>query len=268
MHSGRRRYGCFLLPEFGFVADPNPQNSGEARPQRIYASQVYFSEYVQEQENMTLVPELSDGPIQVSYRCSQHGKLAVVNSGIRNGGFRICTQCGWAEPVLPGKHGPRSHTNPRSQQSCTGYIETYHLGHEFVTDVLELRFTGLVNARNDELWLSLLYALLEGASEALGIPRDDINGTLYPYQQSLPPAIILFDDVPGGAGHVHRVAEALPETIEAAYARVANCECGEETSCYQCLRNYYNQYHHDKLKRGLVREFLGRMRAGDVHTSL
>jgi hypothetical protein len=39
---------------------------------------------------------------------------------------------------------------------------------------------------------------------------------------------------------------------------VARCECGEDTSCYQCLRNYYNQFCHDDLRRGPARDFLAR----------
>ena len=36
-----------------------------------------------------------------------------------------------------------------------------------------------------------LYALLEGASEVTGIPRDDLDGTLFPYQSGMPPALIM-----------------------------------------------------------------------------
>ena len=75
-------------------------------------------------------------------------------------------------------------------------------------------------------------------------------------------AIILFDDVPGGAGHVKRLAEkdALKRLLEATRGKVkGGCGCGEETSCYRCLRNYRNQFCHDQLKRGLVKYFLERL---------
>ena len=108
--------------------------------------------------------------------------------------------------------------------------------------------------------MSLLYALLEGASESIEVSRDDLDGCLYPYDgDPAKPAIILFDDVPGGAGHVKRIAEcedSLKQLIQKSMDKV-NCQrCGEETSCYNCLRNYHNQYCHDELKRGLVKEFL------------
>lgn len=70
---------------------------------------------------------------------------------------------------------------------------------------------------------------------------------------------MLFDSVPGGAGHVKRVYEELTSVFEAAYQRVNSDCCGPETSCYECLRNYRNQPYHDELQRGLVRDFLSQV---------
>jgi hypothetical protein len=76
------------------------------------------------------------------------------------------------------------------------------------------------------------------------------------------PALILFDDVPGGAGHVHRIARnniKIIEILRSAYERMKSCDCGGEegyTSCYGCLRNYRNQFCHSDLDRGKVIKFL------------
>jgi len=40
---------------------------------------------------------------------------------------------------------------------------------------------------------------------------------------------------------------------------VRRCECGEETSCYGCLRNFRNQAFHEQLRRGDALTFLGRL---------
>jgi hypothetical protein len=66
--------------------------------------------------------------------------------------------------------------------------------------------------------------------------------------------------VPGGAGHVFRIHQELETVFKTALGRVdkpkeTEC-CGPETSCYECLRNYYNQPYHNELRRGLVRDFL------------
>ena len=264
-----RLYGSFIIPEFGFIVGDPPRPSGEARPQRLYSSRVYFAEYATPVEEGTSAeppfaesPELSSAQLQVWQRYSRYGKLALVNPGPLNRGFRVCYACGFAEPAPEQPTGrrrrtPSDHCNPRTGQKCRGRLYTHHLGHEFITDVLELRFAGLLASTPDyELWLSLLYALLEGASEALGIRRDDLDGTLYRHSAGVAPALVLFDNVPGGAGHVRRIADELGPVFASSWERVAKCECGEETSCYECLRNFRNQHIHDQLQRGLARDFL------------
>jgi hypothetical protein len=266
-----KQYGEFIIPEFGFIVADEPRASGEARPERFYSSRVYFAEYALPHEEgepeppeppFEAAPDLSSARAGVWQRYSRYGKLAVVNAGHNGRGFRVCESCGYAEPAPDQPTGRRrrpkfEHHNPRTGKECGGRPSTYHLGHEFLTDVLELRCDGLLPSRTSyDTWLSVLYALLEGASEALAIRREDLDGTLYRHNIDLPPAVVLFDNVPGGAGHVRRIVTELPTVFRAAWERVNTCECGEETSCYECLRNFRNQYFHDQLARGLARDFL------------
>jgi hypothetical protein len=269
-----RDYGTFIIPEFGFiVAHQEPRKSGETRPQRLYSSRVYFANYTSpHQPDESIKPEyepfapLSSASAQLWTYYSRYGLLALVNSGPDKGGFIICQVCGAAKPAAKEerpKRGskPKPHTNPRTGRPCNGTKYTFHLGHRFITDVLELQFRGRITnnsdyVRNDNLWWSVLFALLEGASQALGIRRDDLDGTLQRRTENPLPSLFLFDNVPGGAGHVHRIAQELVPTFQTAYTRVAKCECGEETSCYECLRNFRNQLYHDQLQRGLARDFL------------
>jgi ATP-dependent helicase YprA (DUF1998 family) len=104
-------------------------------------------------------------------------------------------------------------------------------------------------------WRSALYALLEGVSGRLEINRDDIDGTLNPKSAGRL-ALVIFDAVPGGAGSAIRIARSLDEVLAAALRRVSQCDCGEETSCYGCLRNYRNQPFHEQLRRGDALRFL------------
>jgi ATP-dependent helicase YprA (DUF1998 family) len=104
--------------------------------------------------------------------------------------------------------------------------------------------------------LSTLYAILDGASEELGIRRDDIDGTLFYRDFHQSPHLILFDTVPGGAGHVDRINKNLKKVFDTALIKVKNCECGKDTSCYNCLRNYHNQIFHDVLQRGMAIDIL------------
>lgn len=274
MVGGRQLGGSFIVPEFGFIVASEPKPSGEARPKRTYATRVYFAEYAppstRQSNNETGITEppleqadeISSSQVQVCRRYSRYGKLALVNAGPLRRGFRVCGWCGFAEPVPPPaspskKKKVEGHKNPRTGKNCKGFLQTFHLGHEFITDVLELRFDGLLaNNPRYNLWWSVLFGLLEGASEALGIRRDDLDGTIYRRPGTEIPALVLFDNVPGGAGHVRRIADELIPTFQAAFERLDRCECGEETSCYECLRNFRNQPYHDQLQRGPARDFL------------
>jgi len=267
---GRRRlWGTFIRPEFGFIAEyGEPRPSGETRPQRIYSSRLYFSDYrapehvIDEDQGYEAVASLSSERGQILRRYSRYGWLALVNPGPLGRGFRVCSTCGFAEPVplvVKGqKRGkPAVHTNPRTGRDCSTYTETLHLGHEFMTDVLELRFDGyLASDLRDSMWYSVLYALLEGSCEALGIQRDDLDGTIYHHAGGAAPALVVFDNVPGGAGLVQRVSQDLDTVFVAAWERMDRACCGEDTSCYECLRNFRNQPYHEQLKRSLARDFL------------
>lgn len=290
--NARRVSGIMIKPEFGFVASPEVKETTESRPLRSYASRVYFQDYDQEaatnapesehQEDMQPHSKLTKANITIATRYSRYGQLVLVNHGPDGWGFHICPMCGYGHPIpdtamqlqssTPGSRrgGKRTqqtlkHKNPRNGQDCRAdNLMQRRLGHSFITDVLEIRLTGLlpmqrhiqINQDEKDLWYTLLYALLEGSSRALSIRRDDLNGTAYYYQPGIPPALVLYDDVPGGAGHVRRINEALPAVFQAAYDHVNSCECGPETACHQCLWNFYNQPLHEKLARGLAVDFL------------
>ncbi len=122
-----------------------------------------------------------------------------------------------------------------------------------MTDVLQLRFS--ISSSSESEIYSLLYAMLNGASDALEIPRSDIDGLIF-YQDGQP-SFLLYDTTPGGSGHVEMIYNHLRLALEAAHKRVAECDgCAEDTSCYSCLRNYQNQFIHDQLVRGLAAKFL------------
>lgn len=263
----------YIVPEQGFVADNETKLPGEAPPQRIYASRTHFAHYRLPETSGTwegedAAPPLQldeafvSGPVQVWTRYSRYGWLAIVNNGMGSG-FGVCSFCGYAEPPVtqPKKKKKKTdHANPLTGRDCKGYLQSYHLGHHFMTDILETNFKTVM--RTEGTIYSLLYAILDGASDALGIQRSDIHGAYYYQRVGESPSLIFYDDVPGGAGHVKRMYVNLRPTLEQALERLKRCECGLETSCYNCLRNYQNQFIHDKLQRGLaidiLKEILGR----------
>ena len=73
-------------------------------------------------------------------------------------------------------------------------------------------------------------------------------------------AVILYDGVAGGVGHVRRLVsedgdcEIFQRIVKKAISITKNCKC--DPSCYSCLRNYYNQSVHDMLDRHEAYNFL------------
>jgi len=239
-----------VTPNFGFVTskEVEPKKPGESRPPREFTTRPYFYDYKEPEEK-----KFGIGRLKIKCRYSSDGELAVVCKGKKGGGFYICFSCGTAFSDSPkGKH------KTAYGRECSSKVRgPWHLGHTFKTDVLSISFDQPKSEVSDEsFYFSLLYALLEGASQALGIRRQDLEGCLYPSEEGV--MLILFDNVPGGAGHVKRLMEKqnLHEALDSALARVKKCNCGRETSCYGCLRNYQNQFCHEQLRRGVVLDFL------------
>ena len=240
--------GKFAIPIFGFVGESVREAPGERRPRRQATMHTFFGSYRQEQPEF----EPADDGLRLLKRFSRQGLITVVNSGPAGRGFRICERCGYGEAIISGK-AKRSHQDIRRGpgNECRGTMHALQLGHEYLTDVLELQPEDPIAADSAR---SALYALLE-AAPLLDVARDDISGTLH-YAAPERPSIVLFDAVPGGAGHARRLGEQLPTLLDAARARVADCDCGEETSCYSCLRSYSNQIFHDSLSRRAALEAL------------
>ena len=241
--------GRFVIPMFGFVGQRCSEKPGESRPPRTGFSEFRFSDYMSDPPEFETVPcgRRAVGRRAVDIRTSPQGQITVINRGPAGRGFRICFTCGHAAaaPAL-GKAPAAGHTRPGSGRDCAGRLAFAHLGHQYLTDVVEVRSPKPMTTPQAR---STLYALLEGVPE-IGITRSDVNGTLRPSGQAGEINLVLFDAVPGGAGHAARIAERFPELLQAARRVVEHCECGDDSSCYGCLRSYDNQRYHDELTRG------------------
>ena len=258
--------GNFVVPIYGFRTQLNEdgQKPVEVRPQRTFPTHVYFSRYnmmqVEEPFWMEGAPDPRMG-LKIEKRYSRNGMLAVINPGRANKGFWLCSLCGYGDAVAATK--ATKHKTPWGKP-CKGKLRRVFLGHEFQSDVLELRFTGAGADKYDQgFWLSLTAALLAGSAKALDIERNDIDGTVLRFGGEGYRAIVLFDTVAGGAGHVRKISDHLQRAMEEAFNIAENCPgCSRDQSCNACLRNFYNQYAHDLLKRGPVADFIARILSG------
>jgi hypothetical protein len=132
--------GLFVVPEFGFVSGrEGPRPPSESRPQRTYASRVYFADYRDQPQSFRTEGDGRDG-VALQTRYSRQGLLTVINGGYRGRGILLCESCGAGQMApLPGKKGAGApHESPWGGK-CAGHLIHAHLGHEFQSDVLELR---------------------------------------------------------------------------------------------------------------------------------
>lgn len=189
------------------------------------------------------------------------GLMVVLCEGKQGRGFYICGNCG-------AGFGERKRPPHKTYlgRECRGTLKRVSLGHEFVTDVLQVQFLTAEPMGMEPLWFaySLACALVEGAAQALEVPSTDLSAVVASGDAYAIPPIVLYDDVPGGAGLVAQLenGEVFKRCLKAALERVAGgCGCGEDASCYGCLRNYGNQFAHQQLKRGPVAHYLTKILA-------
>ena len=185
---------------------------------------------------------------------SSEDRMLIMNKS----SFYLCPTCGYSEignaiGKFSAPQNKEKHKNFKQYSCSCDTLEKVHLGHKFETDVT--RFTIPMLYSNEKTGyseaLTFLYAFLEGVSIALGIERFDINGVVEVNFEMNSFDVLLYDDVPGGAGHVKRLLskEAVVRSLQEGLNKVSKDCCDENTSCYNCLRNYYNQPYHGLLVR-------------------
>ena len=146
----------YLIPEFGFVtAWSNKMAKPHGRAQRFYTTRPFFRGFNEGDDPST---QTIHG---VEVTRALPGTLVILCEGKNRAGFYICRSCG-AHATKPKK----SHRSP-SNMVCSGTWSSFSLGHELVTDVVRLKFPGVIDESHA---YSLGYAVLLGASEALDVP--------------------------------------------------------------------------------------------------
>ncbi len=202
----RRKPGQYYVPEFGFVAESQPSKTTIAPPRRSWNGATYVRSLAAEAIRETTWQAGAGGTAYV--RSGSRGQLVALSEGPTGAGYLICDWCG-AGRALDGKR-VTSHSHLLRGIECAGPMRQRSLAHPYETDLLDLAFDRLAMPVNADTasWRSLLYALLEGAAERLELSRDDIDGTLH-RRPGNEVGIVMFDTVPGGAGGVLRIADAL-----------------------------------------------------------
>lgn len=235
---GKRKY---LWPQFGFVTKLFKKPSEpKGRARRLYTTRPYFGGFVNDSHPGTNTQNF----FGVEITQALPGRMVVLCEGKHGAGFYICRTCGAG---FPDKQGA-PHKSP-IDTNCNATLERLSLGHEFVTDVTRLHFPTVTSE-----WgaYSLAYAVLLGTASTLNVPDTDLNATITGQKSGEELSIVLYDNVPGGAGLVANLEkkDVFKSILLKAKERVeGNCGCGPSESCYGCLRSYRNQFAHPHLQR-------------------
>ncbi|HKM25190.1 MAG TPA: DUF1998 domain-containing protein, partial [Corynebacterium sp.] len=232
-----------------------PRNVGMTPPRRQWGRIEFVQKFGDESTASEYADLESVEKAQVLIRSWVRTEMGALETGSNLRGYWYCDSCGFAAPVEGAR--PTEHQNPRTLAPCRIWPEMRSLGHTYQTDITQISVPTFLRTDYAD-WRPAMYALIEAASEALEINRDDLNGTLS--TQDGIPTMVLFDTVPGGAGITRKVRESFPEVLEAAIRRVSDCGCGVDTSCYACLRSYSNQRFHRELRRDLALDLLLHMK--------
>jgi len=190
----------------------------------------------------------------------ESGKLFRYNRGPENKDFMLCPACGHSEPLRGFKAGKKH----RRLRASSGSFECANekvwtklaYGHEFESFCLIARPT-FTNSSLESI-ASVAFALRKGLCSVLEVESSDI-GVSWRWlanrrQGDLKAEIILYDLTPGGAGFVQEGFDNWSQVVEQAREVCKNCSC--ERACYDCLKDYSNQSHHDRLNRKLTIESL------------
>ncbi len=239
-----------LVPSYGFEGKRQRRGIGLRRPRSRGYAQVFFSQHWPAEAPSANVG-FAGGVVSAKY--ATNGELCLVNTA-GGKGFSVCAYCGAASTG----NDSIEHLYYCEKNVADPFIAHYNaLGASFTSDVLELSF--LVNGlgmEEDEAWESVMWAIVAAASRILEVPETELGGTMYQGDAGRR-SVMLYDSVPGGAGHAKQLSGEIERLVETAYDVVANCSCGEETCCYGCIANYYNQGRQAKLSRGAAKRILG-----------
>lgn len=262
-----KRHSKYIIPKFGFIVDnEEPKDVGTSKPERTYKGSISY---------------IGDGKKIENHSYSICGKKVVVGSSkmdelavLNTSNFYICDECGYGT-IIDDRFGDAAvkcvHNKSDGYRCSNAMLTPYALGHEFQTDVVQIKFESENITQVEKAW-TILYALLEGLSKCLHIDRNELSGCLHWYRN---PAyggtgnydFILFDNTPGGAGYVRNLRNPtiISEMMREGMRIVTECKCGgdaADTACYSCLCNYYNQKQHDILERRYAIEFFISMKNG------
>lgn len=262
-----------IEPRSGFVTDRVAKEVPLTKQEKNYRSDDY---YIGDTESKTIDKHaFKFNNTTVMLESTTNDSLMVKSTN----NFYVCPKCGFAyagDELIPNDNEANKLIKQRAHKIITAKqheslfgqygcdckeLIKYSLHHKFNTDVAKISFE--CDTSDYKTMISTMYAILYAISSELNIERRDIKAclSLKIINRKACYSIIIYDSVPGGAGHSRRLVTAdgkmLYRIVSVALRNMESCKC--EPSCYNCLRSYENQKIHDELDRKLAAKFLNEL---------
>ncbi|MFA4906708.1 MAG: DEAD/DEAH box helicase [archaeon] len=183
-------------------------------------------------------------------------KIQLLNLGPRENvekrhlGYPVCTICGAVRSPFLSEY-ELTEFNDIHKKRCGREPEWVALAAEDRVDGILIQ-----NLETEAIAINLGEAFIMGASQILEMERNDLNTLIY-HEQDNSYSLFIYDPMPGGSGLLNQFVDNWSKVISVAIVCLQNCPNACETSCYSCMRTYYNVYNHKYLDRQIAVKQLG-----------
>lgn len=211
-------------------------------------------------EEQFLVSKNFGGIPGIEARYREDGELLVINRGENKLGFAICQRCGYADSeAKPGPANGRDRLpsdfafhapirSPKRYPACWKANEAPVWRHRVLaarqtTDVLMIEFPCLGwEAADSALIQTLGFALQRAGCQLLELDSREIGVLVIPAgAQGQTFGVALYDNVPGGAGHVREFLDQdqklFDDALQVLYRNEAHHRCCD-SACLECLLSF------------------------------
>lgn len=260
----------YIVPQYGFSSAAWDPPKWSTDPELVGSVETVSATFTPASlEDSGYIPRDDFGGVtglSASYR--EDGELLIYNRGDKRRGFAICLRCGYSDSEIEHGQGrvrlPEDFENharlnsPKDTSRCwsaksTPVLRNQTLAAREVTDVLLLDFSRCLGVRRTDIPLvtTLGYGLHRAAAQILQLDGRELGVVIVPAGESgRGLGALLYDNVPGGAGHVRELLEYgsdwLERTRKVLFVDSAHDQrC--KSACLDCLLSFETQ---DAMRQG------------------
>jgi len=180
-------------------------------------------------------------------------KVLLLNTGatfLEMKGYPICSVCGGTRSPMASVREIDFFIEHHRDKSCGRSPEFYAIHTETEVDGIKIP----VMETQKEI-INLVEGIVFGMANTLSIEREDVRYFIFSEDPEHYQAF-LYDPMKGGSGIITQLIEQWQEVLTTAINYLNNCNNGCDTSCYQCLRTFWNMRYHEILNRHTAAELL------------